>query len=158
MRAAFLCLALSAVACVMPPPPAERVADAARELNLAARFGRMEIALELTDKSVRPTFLEHRAAWGKQIRVLDVELSSFSMPSADRAQIEVDYAWSRVDEGTLRTTRIAQEWRDPGGGFRLVRERRVAGDLGLFGEALPASLARDDAPRRDVQFETKVIR
>jgi len=158
MRAVFCLLGLASAACLAPPPASERVTDAARELNLAARFGRMDLAVELTAKSVRPTFLQHRALWGKEIRVLDVELSGFSMPSVDRAQIEVEYAWSRVDEGTLRTTRIAQEWRDPGGGFQLVRERRVAGDLGLFGEQAAVPRSESEAPPRDVQFETKVIR
>lgn len=141
--------------CFMPPPPSERVSDAARQCNVAARFGRMDVAAELAADEARPDFLKRRSDWGKNIRVLDVELSGFSMPSSDRADIEVDYAWSRTDEGLLRTTRVAQEWRDGLGGFRLVRERRVAGDLGLFGEPTPAP---DGSTRPDVQFATKVIR
>jgi hypothetical protein len=141
---------------MLPPPPAERATDAARNLNIAARFGRMDAALELTSGAMRKTFLEHRSAWGKELRVVDVELSGFTMNAGDRAEVQVDYSWSRVDETRLRSTRISQEYSDQGGGFRLVRERRIEGDLGLFGEAVEAPPV--SGPKRDVQFATKVIR
>lgn len=115
----------------------------------------MDVALGLTGESVRKTFLQHRSGWGKDVRVLDVELVGFDMPASDRARVEVEYAWSHVNEAQLRSTRIAQEWHDTGGGFRLVREKRSSGDLGLFGEPLPAPT--EPSPRRDAQFATKVI-
>lgn len=155
MRLSLSVLGLVVAGCLAPPGASERATDAARELNLASRFGRMDVALGLTSDGVRRTFLEHRAAWGKDVRVLDVELGSFSMTSGDHAAVEVDYSWSRSNETQLRTTRVAQDWRDAGGGFKLVRERRVAGDTGLFGEPGPVP---ETAPSRDVQFATKVIR
>jgi len=145
---------LLALGCIAPPPPAERAADAVRELNLAARFGRTELAGGLTADSARKGFLERRARWGKDVRVVDVELAGFDMSTKDRVRVEVDYAWTRMNEGNLRTTRVAQEWRDTGRGFKLVSEHRSGGDLGLFGEAAPPAPA---AQRRDVQFQTKVI-
>jgi hypothetical protein len=155
MRFILLSLALSVSACLAPPSAAERATDAARNLNVAARFGRMDVAMELTNQGVRKKFIENRAAWGKDVRVLDVELASFNMPAGDRAEVEIDYSWSSMTDGQLRSTRISQEWRDPGGGFVLFRERRISGDLGLFGEQIPPSEA---PPRHDVQFATKVIR
>ncbi len=155
MRLAWLAPCILASACLSPPGPAERATDAARSLNVAARFGRMDLALTLISKDVRQTFLEHRAAWGKDVRVLDVELTSFNMPNRDRADVEVSYSWARNDDSQLRVTCVSQEWRDPGGGFRLYRERRVSGDTGLFGEPLPKPV---QAAQRDVQFSTKVIR
>jgi hypothetical protein len=143
-----------AVGCIAPPPPAERAADAIRELNLAARFGRTELASGLTSKAARKGFLERRANWGKELRVLDVELTGFDMSAKDRVRVEVDYAWTHMNEGQLRNTRVTQEWRDEGRGFVLVAEHRASGDLGLFGEKAPAP---DPAPRRDVHFATKVI-
>ena len=151
---AFLFGCLLAVGCIAPPPPAERAADAVRELNLAARFGRTELASGLTSKGARKGFLERRARWGKELRVLDVELTGFDMPAKDRVRVEVDYAWTHMNEGRLRNTRVAQEWRDEGRGFQLVAEHRTSGDLGLFGEKTPPA---DAAPRRDVHFATKVI-
>jgi hypothetical protein len=141
--------------CLAPPGASERATDAARELNLASRFGRMDVALGLTSKAVQQAFVEHRAAWGKDVRILDVELSGFTMPNGDLARVEVDYSWSRKSESQLLTTRVAQEWRDAGGGFKLVRERRIAGDVGLFGEPIPLPASAE--PSHDVQFATKVI-
>jgi hypothetical protein len=155
MRLSLSVVGFVLAGCLAPPGASERATDAARELNLASRFGRMDVALGLTSDGVRRTFLQHRASWGREVRVLDVELGSFSMTNGDQAAIEVDYSWSRTNESTLRTTRVAQEWRDAGGGFKLVRERRVAGDTGLFGEPSPAP---ETTPSRDVQFITKVIR
>jgi hypothetical protein len=151
-RLVFGCLLV--VGCLAPPPPAERAADAIRELNLGVRFGRTELASGLTSKQARKPFLDRRRTWGKDVRVLDVELTKFDMPAKDRVHVEVDYAWTHMSEGRLRTTRVAQEWRDQGQGFQLVAEDRASGDLGLFGEALPPA---DPTPRRDVHFATKVL-
>ena len=156
MRLLLCVLGLAALGagCLAPPGASERATDAARELNLASRFGRMDVALGLTAMSVRQAFVEHRANWGKDVRILDVELGGFTMPNGDLARVEVDYSWSRNSDSQLRTTRVAQEWRDAGGGFKLVRERRIAGDVGLFGEPIP--LPATEATH-DVQFATKVI-
>lgn len=142
--------------CLAPPGAAQRATDAAREMNLAARFGRMDVAVSHTANGARAAFLERRADWGKTVRVLDVELSGMAMSDEKNALIYVDVAWARVDESTLRSTRIAQSWRDDdeAGGWRLVREQRVAGDVGLFGEHV--DIVRP--PQRDVQFATKTIR
>jgi hypothetical protein len=85
---------------------------------------------------------------------VDVELASMTMPDGDHAEIQVDYAWTRIDEGVLRTTRVAQNWEDVGGGWKLVRERRLQGDLGLFGEPSPKP---ETGPHPDVHFATKTI-
>lgn len=136
------------------PSVSERVTDAARNLNVAARFGRMDIAVDHTAEAARQNFLSRRAAWGHTIRIVDVELAGMEMPDNTRAKIQVDYSWTRVSEGVLRTTRVAQDWEDTGTGWKLVREKRVQGDLGLFGE--PVATASSE-PHQDVQFATKVI-
>lgn len=141
-------------ACVRPPPPAERASDAARELNVAARFGEMTTAAGRTADGVRERFLERRASWGKDIRIVDVELAGLTMSDHEHAVVTVDYSWTRMDSGTLMATRVVQDFRDDNGTWRLTRERRLSGDTGLFGEP-SASVERQ--PRPDVQFETKVI-
>lgn len=138
-----------------PASPAQRVTDAARELNLAARFGRMDLAVSRTADGARDHFLNRRSSWGKEVRVVDVELAGLDMSTATDAQIFVDISWVKMSEGVLRTTRLAQTWRDDEGGWRLVREKRVAGDLGLLGEPmLPAALT----PHGDVHFPSRTIR
>jgi hypothetical protein len=138
-----------------PVTPAARVTDAARELNLAVRFGRMDVALGHTSPGARNQFLERRATWGRGLRVLDIELAGLKLQDPANAVVQVDVAWVRDNESSMRSTRIAQMWRDGDEGWRLIREQRIAGDLGLFGER--ASDTPNAAPR-DVQFATRVIR
>ena|SRR5450432_4937859 len=138
----------------MVPPPSERATDAARELNVAARFGRIDIAAGRASDGARDEFIRRRSAWGGQIRVVDVELAGLSMPDSDHAVFQVDYAWMRMDEDTLRSTRVAQSWTSSKGSWVLESEKRVAGDVGLFGEHVEVLRP----PQRDAQFATKVIR
>src|SRR5262245_39561124 len=134
--AASVLASLLLVGCFAPPPPSQRVADVAREVNTAARFGRMDVALDHTADGARDHFAKHRASWGGDVRVLDFELSALSMKDMENAVIVVDIQWMRVDEDALRMTRVEQTWRGKTGdhGWTLVRERRVGGDIGLFGE------------------------
>jgi hypothetical protein len=147
-------LAFASASCVSPPPPAERASDAARKLNVGARLGDMASVLDLTSPRVRGQFQERRAEWGKLVRVVDVELASLTLPDAGHATVLVDFSWTRDDEGTLRTTRVMQEWEAQEGPWVLVREKRVAGALGLFGEPMERVAT---GPRPNVQFATKVI-
>jgi hypothetical protein len=155
LRLAPLPLLLPAlVACLSPPPPSERATDAARDLNLAARFGRMDLAAAHAADSVRGDFMKRREGWGKTVRILDTEMAGFEMADASSATVMVDVSWVRMDETTVRSTRVSQAWRDEThGGWKLVREKRVAGDLGLFGEYV------EMRPRqaKDVHFPVKVI-
>jgi hypothetical protein len=133
------------------------VSDIARETNEAARFGNMTLALEHTADGARDHFARHRETWGGAVRVLDFELSSLSMKDNEHATVLVDIEWMRVDEDLLRSTRVEQTWRGAGQdhGWSLVRERRIGGDIGLFGERV----ARLDPPKQhgDVQFPSKTI-
>jgi len=139
-------------ACMTPPTPAERVTDAAMELNLAARFGQLDVAVSRTARAARPDFMKRHAAWGQHIRIVDVEMASLSLPETDKAVVLVDYAWVRNTEGTMRATRVEQHWKDDGG-WHLVRERRLAGDLGLLGEVAPATVTTHP----DAHFATRTI-
>jgi hypothetical protein len=53
-------LAFSGSACLAPVAASERATEAARELNLASRFGRIDIAVEITCASLRKDFLSLR--------------------------------------------------------------------------------------------------
>lgn len=158
MRAVAVLSGVLMVGCFAPQPPSQRVSEVARELNTAARFGRMDLALEHTAAGAQDHFRKHHAAWGNSVRVLECELASLAMKDSENATILVDVQWMLVDEDMLRTTRVEQTWRGSGqdNGWSLTRERRVAGDIGLFGE----HVARLEAPggTDDVQFPSKTIR
>ena len=150
---ALLC-ALTLGACLVPPPASERATDAARELNIAARFGRIDVAAGRAAEGARSEFIRKRSGWGGDVRVVDVELSGLSMPDSEHAIFQVDYAWVRMDEGTLRSTRVSQHWSSAKGTWALEREQRVGGDVGLFGEHVEVLRPA----QRDAQFATKTIR
>jgi hypothetical protein len=149
----LLC-AVSLAACVMPPSPSEKASDAARELNLSARFGNMDVAAKKAAAQARVGFLERHALWGSQIRIVDVEMAGMSMPDNDHAVFQVDYSWMRVDESTMRATRVTQHWSSLSGAWALENEERAAGDVGLFGEHVDVLRPA----QRNAQFATKVIR
>lgn len=140
--------------CMGPQTPANRASDAVRELNVNSRFGEVTGLENMTSPAVREEYMSRRTEWGKLVRVVDVELAGFHMTDMDHATVMVDFSWTRVDQGTLHATRVLQDWSDTGGSWVLVREKRVGGDLGLFGEPV-APL--EGAPRPDVQFATRVI-
>jgi hypothetical protein len=146
-------LGLTLAGCMTPPSPAERVTDAAMELNLAARFGQLDVAVARTRSSLRSDFMKRHAAWGQTLRIVDVEMAGLTLPESDRAVVLVDYAWIRNDEGTMRATRIEQHWQNDAG-WHLVRERRIAGDIGLLGEPVPE---RPKAAAPDRHFATRTI-
>jgi hypothetical protein len=146
---------LCSVACLPPHAPAQQVSDVARDLNVAARFGRMDVALEHTSKEHQPEFMARRSEWGKDVRVVDIELASLELKSTEAAVVLVDVAWMRMDEGLLRSTRLEQRWENPGGGWKLRTEERTSGDVGLLGEKVVV-LRPERA--RDVHFPAKSIR
>ncbi|MBX3185294.1 MAG: hypothetical protein KIT72_16525 [Polyangiaceae bacterium] len=153
--AALLATLIPAAGCLQAPTRTARLTEAAREMNLATRFGRLDLAAEHTAAGARPHFLKRRADWGHDIRVVDVELTGMEMKDDENAVVQVDVAWTRMDEGHLRTTRVGQQWQDREGSWLLVRERRVSGDFGLFGEPVEEV---QTAPRGDVHFPSKTIR
>ncbi|MBM4362989.1 MAG: hypothetical protein FJ104_09935 [Deltaproteobacteria bacterium] len=148
----------AATGCFAPPPPSQRVADIAREVNLATRFGRMDFAMGHLADGTRAHFTRRRAEWGQAVRILDLELTGLNMKDSEHATVLVDVQWTRLDESTLNVTRIEQEWRGTteDDGWVLARERRVGGDVGLFGEKRPAP-AEPEA-HGDVHFASRTIR
>jgi hypothetical protein len=142
--------------CFRPPGPTEEAGDAAREFNATSRYGELANVLGMTSTGVRKELVSRRAEWGKLVRVVDMELAGIALDDREHANVLVDFSWTRVDEGTLKTTRVLQVWNNETGTWLLTREKRVSGDMGLFGEAL--AKREQTAPHPDVHFETRVIR
>jgi hypothetical protein len=134
MRALWLLGVGLLPACLPVPPPAQALSEIARDVNVATRFGRMDVAMEHLTKEHREEFSRQRADWGHEIRVLDVELAQLDVKNPKEAKVLVDVSWMRMDEGLLRSTRVTQNWENSGSGWELGAEERQGGDLGLLGE------------------------
>jgi hypothetical protein len=156
MRTRVCLIALSLL--VLPACPVghqsgpARAQEAATELNVNARFGRMELAAEHVSPKARQAFFERRRAWGGKIRVADYEMAGMKMQGKDDAEMFVRVAWYRVDEGDLRVTTLRQKWHDFKGDWKLTEEMRIDGDVGLLGEAV-VTVAPPGGPR-NAQFPT----
>lgn len=132
----------------------QRAQEAALELNLNARFGRMELAAERISPKAREQFFERRKAWGGAVRVADYDLTGLKIQGEDDAESFVKIAWYRADDNDLRITTLKQKWHADGkGDWKLTEEQRISGDLGLFGEP-PAPKGDAPAPAKRSQFPT----
>jgi hypothetical protein len=127
--------------------PAVRAQEAAAELNVDTRFGRMEIAAERVASAERDAFLQRRQAWGSSVRVADYELAGVRMQGDADAEAFVRVSWYRVDQGDLRITTLKQKWHDFKGEWKLVDEGRASGDAGLIGDATPSTAPAAAAPK-----------
>jgi len=138
-------------ACVGASTPGARAQEAASELNVNARFGRMEMAAEHVAPAQREAFLARRRTWGGTVRVADYELAGVRMRGKADAESFVRVAWYRIDQGDLRTTMLKQTWHDFKGSWQLVGEDRSDGDVGLFGEPTPDA---EPARPKNARFPT----
>jgi hypothetical protein len=150
----FLGFALSAAACFAPPNAADRLAEAANNLNVATRFGRMDVAAESVAASARAQFGSEHRGWGHDVRIVDLEMNGVELASRDEATVYVTVSWQREGESIVRTTTLAQSWKNDGR-WRLESEDRRSGDVGLLGERV---VVVDPPAPPPAQFPTRVIR
>jgi len=111
-----------------------KLQDAASDYNMALRFGRTDVATELVAASELDAFAMRHAAWGGDIRIMDVEYGGIHLVEENKAVVLVTIGWQRPTEPILRVTQLAQEWAYGYGGWKLTNESRTAGDVGLIGE------------------------
>jgi hypothetical protein len=132
-----------------------RMQEAATELNVNARFGRMEMAAEHVAPTAKEQFFERRKAWGNRVRVADYEVAGMRLAKGEEdAEMIVKIAWYRVDEGDLRQTTLRQKWHDFKGSWKLTEETRIDGDVGLLGERIQQVAAPAHTGPRHAQFPT----
>ena len=131
-------LVLAAASCAPPAGSVASAEQAVQELNQDARFGRAEMVLDHVAAAAREDFAAHHRAWGTEVRVADVELTSMRPQGEHGVDVLVRVAWYRPAEQELRVTTLKQGWKDKdkNGGWQLVSEQRVDGDLGLLGESV----------------------
>ncbi len=133
---------------------AARAQEAAAELNLNARFGRMELASEYVAPKARELFFERRKLWGGRVRVADYEITGMKMRGDEAAEVVMHVAWYRIDEGDLKSTTIRQGFHAIHGEWKLVEESRVDGELGLLGEAVLTVPRPSGPPAPPARFPT----
>ena len=157
-RARRVCLLLGAwvvLGCNTLAAQRRTVHDEANELNIASRFGRLDVASQLAAPEAQRVFLERRKSWGSEIRVLDLQISHVQVKDQNNAEVTLQVDWTRPNEGLLRSTWLQQTWRSKNQGpWRLESERQVQGDRGLFGEK---AKARYLTPNHDTQFQTRSL-
>lgn len=156
MRSALSLLALILVpaltGCFAPPGPMERLNDSAYELNTGMRFNRIDVALGHVEKKAQSDFIERHAKWGRDVRIVDVELSGLRLLTSDSAEVNITVSWHRIDESTIRASGITQLWKNGDGGWKLEEEMRIAGSPGLFDRPTKSRTAdkTDKPPRVDL--------
>jgi hypothetical protein len=135
----------------MQQTPGVKAQEAANELNVNTRFGRMELAAEKVAPKAKDAFFQARKGWGGRVRVADVELAGMKMKGESDAEMLVKVAWYLVDEGDLHVTTVRQSWHDFKGDWKLVEEVRTDGEVGLLGETIERVAPKGP---RNVQFPT----
>ena len=119
--------------CMSNINPRETLADSVHQVNYAARWGRVDVAVERVAPSYRTTFLRSRRPWGRDLQIADVELVDIHLVDGDnaRAQSIVAVSWYDLRAMDLRTTTLEQAWRRTGQAYVLESEEIVEGDESL---------------------------
>jgi hypothetical protein len=135
MRALYAVIPLVLCGCPMMPTPGAKLHEAAQELNVNARFGRMDMASEFVAPKEREAWGARHKFWGSRVRIADTETSGARILSEKEAEVVVRIAWFRPDEQDVRVTTVKQKWSDVSGDWRLTGEARLEGDAGLLNDA-----------------------
>lgn len=153
--ALLVLLVASMAACATQADQRRRLMDQAQDLNVASRFGRVDVASQYAMPEAQPVFLQRRRTWGREIQVLDTQISHSQVKDDTHAEVVVQIDWTRASEGMLRTTWVKQEWSNSGrGAWKLQAEQQIEGDKGLFGEQAPEQVL---APPADHHFQTRSL-
>jgi len=141
------------VACGGMQSQAAKAQEAAQNLNMDARLGRLEFALEHVDSKDRENFTKVHTMWSGKIRIVDSEITSFKMAkSDDAADVDVQVSWYRPESGDLHVTVLHQKWHVVSGDWFLASEERTDGDTGLLGERVVVE--QPDVPAPKAQFQS----
>lgn len=128
-------------ACGAIPSSGAKLQEASQELNVNARFGRMEMAVQYVSAKEREEWARHHKWWGGKIRIADSEMAGTRIITDGEADVSVKVAWYRPDEQELHVSVIKQKWKDVNGEWKLVAEALLEGDPGLLGDAPPVAPA-----------------
>ncbi len=127
---------LAACSALLPSQGIAKAQETAQSFNEDARFGRNELVLDQISPAEREEFSMHHRAWGKAIRVADIELAGIKKHGDTDVDIVVHVSWYTPEQQELRSTILQQTWHNKTDSWQLVGERRTDGDIGLLGEAV----------------------
>lgn len=143
-------LAVATQGCLaLPPTSAERLNQAAFQLNSATRFGRMDVAADSVATEARMEFGKRHRRWGRDIRIVDLELEGVEMISSEAAQVAIVISWHRLNDPTIEATSITQRWVQSTADWRLAEETVTNGSSGLFP---PVSKTKDQVTRKRAEL------
>ena len=154
LQVCFVGVALATFSCLGGQSRAGKLQDSAQNLNQATRFGRVDIASELVAIKAQPEFIKRHLAWGRDVRLIDLEVQGMSFRDKDTAMVLIMVGWQRLDDQELRVTQLTQTWRYGHDGWRLEEEEHADGAVGLFGEQPEAER---QVPRSDAHFRSVII-
>jgi hypothetical protein len=150
---ALALLVASGWACGGMQSQAAKAQEAAQNLVMDARLGRLDTALEHVDAKDRAQFTKVHTLWGSKIRIVDAEITSFKMSKdEDAADVDVQVSWYKPETGELHVTVLHQKWHLGNGDWYLSSEERADGDTGLLGERVVVE--QPDAPAPKAQFQS----
>ncbi|MCU0656983.1 MAG: hypothetical protein MUF64_17525 [Polyangiaceae bacterium] len=153
---ALAALALALTACAAPSR-AQRVQEAAYELNVGLRFGHTSMALEKVASQERAEFLKRHRHWNGKLRVVDVDLVGMNVREGE-ADVFVSIQWQRSDLSDVFTSVIQQKWKDHRGTWLLTSEALAQGDKGLFLEETRTAGAEEPREEGSRRYQTTIIR
>ena len=134
LLAGSLTAVAGASGCMMGTSRAQRVQEAAYELNMGLRFGYNGQALGKVASEHKREFLRQHRDWSQRLRIVDLDLAGLEINEKGDGDVYVTVLWQPVDETTVRTTVIHQTWKDQKGTWMLVAEERSQGEQGLINE------------------------
>jgi hypothetical protein len=128
--------------------PTARLNDAIQGMNDAARWGRIDLAVQYIEPAYHDRFLKIRRGWNRRIKVADADLVGIQMvPDQDVAVARIAFSWYRLESMTLHHTVVRQVWNEHDDGYLLGSENVVEGDGTLF---VPSRSGPDNGNRRAV--------
>jgi len=114
--------------------PGTKLREAVQDGNEAARWGRLDIAMEKVAPGYVREYARRHHDWGSAIQMADVEILRMQMADDEKkATVVVAFGWYDYDTMTLERTVVRQKWNSlSAGGFVLAEEEVIDGNERLL--------------------------
>ena len=142
-----LALASGSAGCLFSNASAEtHLRDAVYGFNDAARWGRLDLAVQVVAPGSRARVRSSRGRWGRDLQVADSEVLEIQVDD-DRqgATSVVTVRWYQRSSMLVAETRLRQRWTRSGTGYVLVEESVLEGDEQLL-DLPEAQTSGDEEP------------